>query len=310
MKTGLKTKFRKYKYQLIRKFYKSRQPFAYHSGYKYAHVICAVCRNEAEILEEWILFHLAVGVEHFILYDNLSTDNSRELLRPFEEKGLIEWKEFTVQDFKPHHQKLIYNRELRRMRGMAKWLWFLDTDEFLYPVKYDSIIPVMEKLEQQNKNGGVAVNWVFFGTNKVEELKPDEWHIERLTKRADLNWVRHVASKCGVRPEASPGFFIHHHSAFMYKNRELVFTNAQPHDPAKSCLDDLRLHHYWHRTDKFYREVKLERKAIFGGVSHGEKARKLHYDAHNKVEDRSMLRFIPKMRDIRSEVVRTEHDFS
>ena len=32
--------------------------------------ICAIYRDEAPYLREWIEFHRLVGVEHFFLYDN------------------------------------------------------------------------------------------------------------------------------------------------------------------------------------------------------------------------------------------------
>ena len=40
--------------------------------------ICAIFREEAPFLEEWLTFHSGVGVTHFYLYNNYSTDNFRE----------------------------------------------------------------------------------------------------------------------------------------------------------------------------------------------------------------------------------------
>ena len=42
---------------------------------KYKVSICAIFKNEAKYLREWIEFHKIVGVEHFYLYNNFSTDD-------------------------------------------------------------------------------------------------------------------------------------------------------------------------------------------------------------------------------------------
>jgi hypothetical protein len=51
--------------------------------------ICATFKDEAPYLPEWTEFHRRVGVEHFFLYDNLSTDGSREVLEPWVHAGLV-----------------------------------------------------------------------------------------------------------------------------------------------------------------------------------------------------------------------------
>ena len=38
--------------------------------YKYTICICGIFRNEGKYLDEWIKFHLLIGVEHFYLYNN------------------------------------------------------------------------------------------------------------------------------------------------------------------------------------------------------------------------------------------------
>jgi hypothetical protein len=36
--------------------------------------ICAIFKNEGPHLLEWLAFHNMTGVDHFVLYDNGSTD--------------------------------------------------------------------------------------------------------------------------------------------------------------------------------------------------------------------------------------------
>ena len=50
---------------------------------------CLIFRDAASYLEEWLRFHLLVGVEHFYLYDNDSSDDYLSVLRPFCAEGKV-----------------------------------------------------------------------------------------------------------------------------------------------------------------------------------------------------------------------------
>ena len=52
--------------------------------------VCAIYRDEGPYLREWVEFHRLAGVERFYLYDNGSTDEHEEVLRPYVEEGLVE----------------------------------------------------------------------------------------------------------------------------------------------------------------------------------------------------------------------------
>ena len=56
--------------------------------------ICAIYRNEAPYLREWVEFHRLAGVERFFLYDNRSTDEHREVLAPRIEDGTVVVREW------------------------------------------------------------------------------------------------------------------------------------------------------------------------------------------------------------------------
>src|SRR5690349_10881004 len=51
--------------------------------------ICAIFQNDARYLKEWIEFHRIQGVEHFYLYDNLSTDNPEITLSKYIEDDIV-----------------------------------------------------------------------------------------------------------------------------------------------------------------------------------------------------------------------------
>ncbi len=56
--------------------------------------ICAIFRNEAPYLREWLEFHLLQGAERVYLYNNRSDDDFLSVLAPYLADGvvrLIEW---------------------------------------------------------------------------------------------------------------------------------------------------------------------------------------------------------------------------
>src|SRR5690242_8629779 len=52
--------------------------------------VCAIFRDEARYLAEWVTFHRLQGVERFYLYDNLSTDDWRQEVAPELRSGVVE----------------------------------------------------------------------------------------------------------------------------------------------------------------------------------------------------------------------------
>ena len=44
--------------------------------------LVAIFSNDGRFLKEWIEFYLIQGVEHFYLYNHLSQDNFKEVLKP------------------------------------------------------------------------------------------------------------------------------------------------------------------------------------------------------------------------------------
>ena len=45
--------------------------------------IATMFQDEARWLKEWLEYHLLVGVQHFYLYNNLSSDNYQDVLQPY-----------------------------------------------------------------------------------------------------------------------------------------------------------------------------------------------------------------------------------
>ncbi len=95
-------------------------------------VMTLLVRDAEDILETNIEYHLARGVDFFIATDNLSEDNTREILERYRRKGLLHLLLETDDNY-------AQNRWVTRMARMAcsdfgaDWVINNDDDEFWWP---------------------------------------------------------------------------------------------------------------------------------------------------------------------------------
>ncbi len=119
---------------------------------------CAIFRDEARYLAEWVTFHRIQGVERFYLYDNLSTDDWRSELAPEIESGVVEVAPWPQEP----GQLSAYDDCVERHRADVRWIAMIDIDEFLFS---PTGTPLPEVLRRFDTHPGVVVNRRFFGTN-------------------------------------------------------------------------------------------------------------------------------------------------
>lgn len=152
-----------------------------HVAPKHYLTICAIAKNEGPYFEEWIEWHRSLGVEKFYIYDNESTDNTKEILAPYVATGLVEYT------FWPGMKQQLpaYDHCLEKHRLDARWIAVIDLDEFIKPVKDKSIPEFLKRFEDFS---AVEINWLVYGSGgaKTKESggvmqrfkkhsRPDEW---------------------------------------------------------------------------------------------------------------------------------------
>ena len=251
--------------------------------------VAAIFQNEAPYLEEWIRFHLQVGVEHFYLLDHKSTDSPRRVLEPWIDKGivqLISWPlEYNTVYEWTEVQCLAYERALYWARGKVKWLALIDTDEFLFSVRGS----LAQELKRYENYGGVAVNWQIFGTSNVKKIPEGKRLIEMLYLKApkDQEENRHVKSI--VRPERVEGCDNPH--SMKYVSGFFQVTTAEvPFEGGLSPsveIDPLRINHYTLRDEHFLTTQKIPRLEKWWGNKSDWKTK---IQRMNVVEDRTILK--------------------
>lgn len=142
---------------------------------KYNVVICSIFKDEAPFLKEFIEYHKMLGVDHFYLYNNFSTDNYKEVLKPYIDKGIVTLTEWPVQSGQiPAYEHWKYN-----YKKDSKWVSFLDLDEFICPV-YD--YDIVSWLNRYKKYPVLLLDWVMFTSSGLLEHDCQKLVIEQYTQ--------------------------------------------------------------------------------------------------------------------------------
>lgn len=93
-------------------------------------IVLTVCRDEEDIIETFVRFYVSMGFDAVFVVDNGSTDRTVEIVRSLADEQL--------PVFLRHDDRLGYDRHLSEHyhwagdQSKARWLFFLDCDEFVY----------------------------------------------------------------------------------------------------------------------------------------------------------------------------------
>lgn len=150
--------------------------------------VCAIAKDEGAYFKEWVDWHLSIGVDRFYIYDNGSTDSTKEVLKPYIEKGIVEYVDF------PGYRKQLaaYDDCFRRHRFDTRWLAFIDLDEFIVPLKDKDLPTFLKRFEEFP---GVEINWLIYGSAGEKTHRPGTM-MERFRRHSlpDHPLNRHVKS--------------------------------------------------------------------------------------------------------------------
>lgn len=131
----------------VNMFYRSmfamRRP-CINSDARYMFAICAIFRNEARYMREWIEYHLLIGVDHIFLYNNFSTDDFMPILQPYIEKGVVTLTEWPHE----HGQMECYMHCSANFGKSCRWIAFIDLDEYICPHEATDIKEWIKRYEK------------------------------------------------------------------------------------------------------------------------------------------------------------------
>ncbi|TVU07541.1 hypothetical protein EJB05_40901, partial [Eragrostis curvula] len=89
---------------------------------------CTMVRDVAKFLREWVVYHAAVGVDRFFLYDNGSGDDLADQVGQLRSAGY----DVSVQAWPwPKTQEAGFSYAAAAHRDSCEWMAFIDVDEFI-----------------------------------------------------------------------------------------------------------------------------------------------------------------------------------
>lgn len=234
------------------------------NAYQYNLSICTIFQNEAPYLKEWIEFHRLVGVEHFYLFNHLSTDEYQKVLKPYVETGIVDvfdWPyEFKSLSEWNQIQVCALNEGLLQARDATKWLAIIDSDEFLFPLKENNLIQFLASYEDSPYLGGLCVNWVMYGTSHIKKIPDQHLLIETLvlSNRSGSDHFKSI-----VRPERVNKIFSPHTACYQ-AGFKAYQANGVPAIPPFVDIEKIRINHYWSRDEDYLHHVKIPRRTAWG----------------------------------------------
>jgi len=238
-------------------------------SYEYEVAIAAIFQNEAPYMKEWIDYHRLMGVNHFWLYNDESSDSWAEVLQPYVAKGVVEvfdWSECRKRvKIWPRIQIEAFKHAMKRALGRTKWIALIDTDEFILPMQTKTIPSCLKRHFSDAR--AIFAQWLVFGTSGVR-LAKNEPMLPRLTSCSDKQHSWNSIGKTIVRPESVliEKMWCPHHvplkSSGYYlsgSGEKIQMVNNDLHMQSHQ-EKYIRINHYFFRDEKFYREVKIPRK--------------------------------------------------
>ena len=178
--------------------------------------LCCIIKDEL-YLEEFIIYHNLIGVEHFYIYDNDSNPAIKEILNKEYYKKIC-----TIIDFPGKVQQLnAYNDCLKNFGKNTKWLIFIDGDEFILPKKHDNLENFLKEYDDFD---AIGINWMMFGSS-FHEKKQSGFLIDKY-RHCNKEQDKHVKSV--IKPEKTL-FFENPHFAKLIDDTKFV-------DPTKKQI--------------------------------------------------------------------------
>lgn len=258
--------------------------------------ILATLKNEGPYLLEWIAYHQLVGVDHFYLYDNESTDDSAEILTALAKLGIVTYKFWPSQPGLNKqvsaYEDFLASPQVRDTR----WLAIVDGDEFIVPIEGGDLKAI---LKHYDGIGGVGFNWRVFGS-AGEQVRGDAPVMARFARASspDHPANRHLKSIVHPTLVRAPNV----HMCEMQEGHRIVDEGGAEVDYLRKgyhnriVSEKVRINHYFTKSREEWNAKRARgRAAVVPGDPDSIRSDSLFADMDlNDVEDRVIQRFLPQ----------------
>lgn len=172
--------------------------------------IATMMKNESDSLIEWVCYHLAIGIDSFIVANNESSDSTNDILKLLSEYCNLEFFDFdTPKSSRP--QLPAFNYMLNEYKHKHDLMAFIDADEFLCPMNdHEIITPLLDSLFSHENVGAIAINWCNYGSSNAI-FKESGLAIERFSQHSLNNFLPNHHYKTIFKAKDAIKFINPHH---------------------------------------------------------------------------------------------------
>ena len=209
--------------------------------------MCVAAKDQHADIDEWVVHHAKLGAGRIYVYDDNSDPPMRDQLQKHIQSGLVQYH-FIERD---NHtaierpQLWVYNECINKYRSLHQFIAFIDVDEFLI-LRDPSAVSLSALLHDYEQYGGLAVNWVLFGSSGhlhrpqggtlanywkcVPPSHPENLHVKTI---ANMRYVAHTSG--------TPHFFFYNEGKTAVNENFEVVKGAKT---SKSEIERVVIYHY------------------------------------------------------------------
>jgi len=219
-------------------------------------------KNEEDIIEKNIRFHSAIGVDNFVVMDNNSDDNTRDILDKLSKEF-----EITIIDEKSPYSQSKFMTKLNRIAKQKynpDWIINNDADEFWIPQTNKSLKDIL------NFKGGVLQiqrsNMVLY--DGLENWWESEYRVaNQILSREDYENTNIVLGRAGRKVIINPHGYYKTNSG-NHSAEHIAFWKKQE-------LKDIHIYHYPIRSyEQFEKSIANRAKLLKVGAKMGSQYKK------------------------------------
>lgn len=208
--------------------------------------IVAIAKDEAKNIKEWIEFHKLIGIDRFYFYDNESSDNTKEVLKPYIEDGSVVYHYIEGKS----KQNAVYSDAIYRYKNNTTWMAIIDIDEYIVPIEKDNIKNFLKDYE---KYPAVVINWILFDSNGYEKHPENKLITEaytRISKKPPKEYtIKSIIKPKEVEGITSPHFcYYKNNKQAVNENFEKIFDDNWAYKTKTLSVNKIRLNHYYSKS--------------------------------------------------------------
>lgn len=267
--------------------------FIYQDNNKYFQdevAVVAIAKNEATYIREWIAYYKVIGVNRIYLYDNESIDGLKECISDFIQEGFVVYTYFPGKN----RQMDAYNDAIKRYKGCARYMAFVDCDEFIVSTSEEELPTTIRNMMIKNPNAaGLGINWALYGSSGYERKKRGLVTEIFLNRAGDQAWpnyhIKTIVNPRLVKNYISPHFPVYFIGAWSIDSngkRQRLWYN---HDVDYS---EIRCNHYFCKSKEEF--IIKQNRGMADRQEYYDFSKFDEYDL-NDVFDDIMLRYTSRI---------------